>query len=99
MAPGPLRGCVDIADGRRVEGWAQDMAWPEWPQALEFYAGSRKLGEALACHYREDLAKAGIGAGRAAFSFTAPRGFNPARLRVRRAADGAEIHTSASRAA
>ncbi len=99
VKPGPLRGCVDIADGRRIEGWAQDIDWPELPQALEFYAGHRKLGEALACHYRRDLAKAGIGAGRAAFSFTAPRGFNPASLRVCRAIDGAEIRIGVSRAA
>ncbi|HTQ72012.1 MAG TPA: Hint domain-containing protein [Acidocella sp.] len=97
--PGPLRGCVDVADGRRIEGWAQDMDWPELPQALEVYAGNQKLGEALACHYREDLARAGIGAGRAAFSFIVPQAFNPARLRVRRAIDGAQITPAGSRAA
>jgi hypothetical protein len=99
LTPGPLRGCVDVADGKRIEGWAQDIGWPELPQMLEFHAGSRKLGEALACHYRADLARAGIGAGRAAFSFMASRGFNPARLRVLRACDGAEIGFDAARAA
>ena len=99
LRPGPLRGCVDFADGQRIEGWAQDIAWPELPQALVFYAGRRKLGEALACQYREDLAQAGIGAGRAAFSFIAPRGFNPARLRICRTADGAELSAGTLRAA
>ncbi|MBU6450004.1 MAG: Hint domain-containing protein, partial [Rhodospirillales bacterium] len=98
-APGALRGCVDVADGWRVEGWAQDITWPEFPQHLEFYAGRRKLGEALACHFREDLAKAGIGGGRAAFSFLAPRRFKPESLLVRRAGDGAEIYAATRQAA
>ncbi|MDE1896550.1 MAG: Hint domain-containing protein [Rhodospirillales bacterium] len=97
--PGVLRGCVDVADGWRVEGWAQDITWPEFPQLLEFYAGSRKLGEALACHFRDDLAKAGIGTGRAAFSFLAPRHFKPENLLVRRARDGAAIYPAIRRAA
>ena len=97
--PGVLRGCVDVADGWRIEGWAQDVTWPEFPQCLEFYAGSRKLGEALACHFREDLAKAGIGAGRAAFSFLAPRRFRPENLVVRRVHDGAVIFPAIRRAA
>ncbi len=99
LTPGPLRGCIDLADGQRIEGWAQDINWPVLPQALEFHAGNRKLGVALACQYREDLAQAGIGAGRAAFSFIAPRGFNPAGLRVLRAGDGAELRPGAARAA
>ncbi|MDE1906600.1 MAG: Hint domain-containing protein, partial [Rhodospirillales bacterium] len=97
--PGALRGCVDVADGWRIEGWAQDVTWREFPQRLEFYAGSRKLGEALACHFREDLAKAGIGTGRAAFSFLAPRWFKPENLFVRRARDGAAIYPAIRRAA
>ena len=92
---GALRGCIDTADGRYAEGWAQDTAWPFLPQALEVFAGGRKLGEALACHYREDLADAGIGTGRMAFSFAAPRQFNPAQLTIRRTDDGAEILPSA----
>ncbi|MDE2238535.1 MAG: Hint domain-containing protein [Rhodospirillales bacterium] len=91
---GTLRGCIDIADGRLAEGWAQDIAWPFLPQALEFFGDGQKLGEALACHFREDLAREGIGAGRAAFSFIAPRRFNPARLTIRRAGDGAETRSA-----
>ncbi len=96
---GELRGCVDRADARRVEGWAQDIAWPDLPQTLEFYAGGRKLGEALACDFREDLARSGAGAGRMAFSFVAPRRFDPARLIVKRAGDGAEIRPACRHAA
>lgn len=89
--PGALRGFVDIVDGRRVEGWAQDEAWPELPQMLELSAGGRRLGRVLACDFRPDLAAAGIGTGHAHFVFTAPRDFAPHDLRVRRAADGAGI--------
>lgn len=83
--PGRLRGRIDLIEGRRVEGWAQDETWPELPQRLEFSAGGKVLGEALACHYRADLAAAGIGTGHAHFVFTAPRDFPPAALHVRRA--------------
>ena len=89
--PGPLRGFIDLVEGRRVEGWAQDQAWPELPQLLEFSAGGRILGQSLACLYREDLAQAGIGSGRAHFNFTAEQDFPRAALRVRRVADGAEL--------
>lgn len=99
LRPGPMRGCIDMADGWRIQGWAQDIDWPELPQALELYAGERKLGEVLACHYREDLAREGIGTGHAAFSFTAPCRFNPASLRVRRAGDGAALYLGAVQAA
>jgi hypothetical protein len=90
--PGRLRGNIDSIDGRRVEGWAQDIDWPELPQLLEFSAQGRKLGQALACQYRTDLEKAGIGAGRAHFIFTAPDDFPPAALRVGRTADRAPIY-------
>jgi len=93
--PGALRGFIDIIEGQRVEGWAQDVAWPELPQLLEFSAGEIVVGQALACLYRRDLAEAGIGTGRAHFAFTAEVEFPRTSLRVRRVADGAEIGVAA----
>ncbi len=90
-APGALRGFIDRIEGRRVDGWAQDSSWPDLPQLLTFHDGEAPLGEALACHYRNDLAAAGIGRGRASFMFTAARDFDPILLRVRRAVDGAAL--------
>lgn len=96
---GALRGCIDIADGRMVSGWAQDIASPLWPQMLEIYAGRTKLGTVLACDHRPDLEQAGIGIGRAGFSFRAPRRYNPARLRISRVGDGASLPVPVRRAA
>ena len=89
--PGALRGFIERIEGRYVEGWAQDTAWPDLPQILQLSAGGEILGEALACHYRADLAAAGIGQGRAHFAFTADRDFSPTSLRVCRLADGAGL--------
>jgi hypothetical protein len=94
-APGALRGFIDLVSGRRVEGWAQDIARPELPQWLEISAAGRVLGRVLACDYRADLDDAGIGAGRCHFSFTASEDFRPEALCVRRAAaDEIEMHVS-----
>lgn len=94
-SPGPLQGFIDLVEGRRVEGWAQDLAWPELPQWLEISAQDRVLGQVLACQYRPDLEAAGIGTGRAHFAFRAIEDVPLASLRVRRVADGAEISTIA----
>lgn len=89
---GKLRGNIDRIDGRRVEGWAQDVNWPELPQLLEFSAQGMVLGQALACHGRRDLEEAGIGIGRAHFIFIAPDDFPRTALRVCRAMDRAAIY-------
>jgi hypothetical protein len=91
VRPGALRGFIERIEARYVEGWAQDFAWPELPQLLRLTAGGRVLGEVLACQYRTDLEQAGIGAGRAHFTFTADKDFPRASLRVCRVADGAEL--------
>ncbi|MBB5372717.1 Hint domain-containing protein [Acidocella aromatica] len=97
-APGVLRGFVDLVeeDGL-VEGWAQDMANPELPVLLEIRHGDEVLGTVLACDLREDLAAAGIGKGRAMFSFRVPGGLaGEARqtISVHRASDGAIVPLS-----
>ena len=93
ITPGPLRGYVD-AIGDRIEGWALDEAHPNFPVLVEIFAGNTRLGAVLACDYREDLAKAGMGSGRCMFSLPLPAGLPPsvrAQLRAERAADGAEL--------
>jgi hypothetical protein len=66
---------LELAAGRRVEGWAQDVAWPELPQLFEFSAEGMVLGQALTCLHRHDLEDAGIGGGRAHFNFTVAQVF------------------------
>jgi hypothetical protein len=99
LTPGPLRGSIDlVAEPGTVEGWAQDMDHPELPVLLEIVLGDDVIGTILACDYRLDLQVAGLGQGRCAFFFTGPVEISPAAmrtLRVRRAADGAEIDMSA----
>ncbi len=93
--PGALCGfveCVD-ADGL-IKGWAQDAANPHLPVLLEILLDGKQLGTVLACDYRDDLQRAGIGNGHAAFSFHAPKRFSAAQRRkisVRRLDDCAKL--------
>lgn len=96
IKPGNLRGSIDLVGKGVIEGWAQDETHPELPVWLEIYEGPVRLGRILACEYREDLAQAGIGAGRAKFRFEGDRNIAWPYLRVRRAGDGAEIFASAA---
>jgi hypothetical protein len=98
LRPGPLEGVIDSANGRRVEGWARDLAHPELPVLLEVRVHGRRLGHVLACDARDDLAAAGKGRGRCAFSFDAPVDLTAemlAGLEVRRAADHAVVPMAA----
>lgn len=90
-APARLHGWVESigADGM-VTGWAQDQANPELPVWVEICAGERVIGRALACDYRGDLAEAGIGKGRALFSFMLDDGAGHAAITVR-FANGEEL--------
>lgn len=75
ITPGRLRGYVDIMEvGGHMEGWAQDLDHPELPVLLEIRLGGTLVATTLACFYRADLRQAGIGKGRAKFSFDAPPG-------------------------
>lgn len=93
--PGPLQGFVEQIDANgRIEGWAQDVANPNLPVMLEIYTGARHLGNVLACDYRVDLRKAGIGTGNAKFSFQVPGKLTRAQraaIIVRRQGDGAML--------
>jgi hypothetical protein len=99
--PGPLQGWIDRIGGPwqmsgwgKIAGWAQDTAHPELPVLLELWLDDRVIGTVLACNFRVDLLAAGIGQGQAAFNFAAPvklRAEALETLRIRRAADGAEL--------
>jgi len=96
IRPGPLTGYIDIAAGRRIEGWAMDLHHPELPVLLEIVVEDRVIGTALACDARADLLALGKGLGRCAFFFTAPVKLSRTSLRtlqVRRT-DGAHIAMS-----
>lgn len=92
VAAGKLRGHVEqVNGGFKVEGWAQDLANPEFPVTLEVLHDGMVLGEVLACDFRPDLAKAGIGRGYSAFTFVSPIRITAdmhAGLAVRRKSDG-----------
>lgn len=97
--PGLLRGFIDIIEPGRIEGWAWDELNPELPVLLDIFAGETYLGQALACHYRADLAALRLGRGYCKFSFALPAALNGP-LAVRGAAGGGEITpTDACRAA
>jgi hypothetical protein len=95
MTPGPLEGYVEkIIDDWYVSGWAFDPAHPDLPVLLEVCVGGQVLGSVLACDPRDDLAEAGKGSGRCAFTFKSPSRLKPemlATLSLCRAADAAEL--------
>ncbi len=89
----PLRGFVDLIDGRSIRGWAQDPKRPEVPVCLEFRAGSRLLGYTMANEYRADLKRASLGSGNHAFAFELPSGeaIDLRTVVVLRANDGSQM--------
>jgi hypothetical protein len=94
ITPGKLEGYIDTIDAWHIQGWALDTAHPNLPVLLDVFLNGEKLGTALACHHREDLAAAGKGTGKCAFTFKAPRRLPPdalATLTIRRASDGANL--------
>jgi hypothetical protein len=94
ITPGKLEGYIDTIDAWHIQGWALDTAHPNLPVLLDVFLNGEKLGTALACHHREDLAAAGKGTGKCAFTFKAPHRLPPdalATLTIRRASDGANL--------
>jgi hypothetical protein len=92
ITPGTLDGFVDMAGDWHIHGWALDTAHPDLPVLLDIFLAGEKIGTTLACHHREDLAAAGKGTGRCAFTFTTPRRLPPeaiTTITIRRASDGA----------
>jgi hypothetical protein len=95
VRPGPLRGCIDEVSPGVIRGWAWDEANPHLPVLLEIAAGEKVIGTILACDYRDDLAKAGIGRGHCSFRFEKPAGLlRQGAVTIRRVQDGAEIRAA-----
>jgi autotransporter-associated beta strand protein len=97
VTPGRLEGYVERASAWKVEGWALDADHPSLPVLLEIRIQNRVIGTALARNHRADLAAAGKGAGCCAFTFSPPERLRPEllqTLRIRRAADGADLPLS-----
>jgi hypothetical protein len=101
VVPGRLRGALEkIEAGQIVSGWALDESHPELPLLLEVLVEEQVIGTVLACAPREDRRLPGLPPTRCAFSFNAPARLRPEQissLRIRRAADGAELDDGARR--
>jgi hypothetical protein len=71
-ASGPplYEGFLDIADCDTIHGWAWDQNNPDTALSIEIYDGSTLLATVKANELREDLIKAGKGAGKYAFTYT-----------------------------
>lgn len=93
---GVLRGNLDETTPR-LRGWAQDMASPETPVALELLCDGVVLARLLANRYRADLRAAGLGSGCHAFDIPCPP--RAGALLLRRRDDGAVLGAANLRAA
>lgn len=83
------RGHIDAVRDGHILGWAQDGSRPRRRLVVEIYAGGVLLGTVRADRLRQDLVAAGIGDGKAAFSFALP---DPAPDRATLAARVAGTH-------
>jgi hypothetical protein len=92
---GAIRGRLifSATSSRAIEGWAQNLFYPESPVCLDIYADGRLIGQTMANLHRDDLETAGIGSGHHAFVFTPPEGAVvwSAAIEVRRSLDGARL--------
>ena len=68
-----ILGRIDIADERRVSGWAWDQARPEHRLEVQIWHGEELLGTTVAERERADLRRNGIGDGCHAFQFKLER--------------------------
>ena len=79
-------GHIDRCDAERLEGWVFSPAEPERRFSLQIYVGDQLLGETVADRMRPDLAAAGYGGGRCAFTYQMPHFLpkgTPNRIRMR----------------
>ncbi|OGA74840.1 MAG: hypothetical protein A3G81_16860 [Betaproteobacteria bacterium RIFCSPLOWO2_12_FULL_65_14] len=87
-----VEGFTDGLRGIFVEGWAYDPEAPETPVAVELLCDDKVIAEGVASAFRRDLAEAGKGKGRCAFSLRIPTQLldgRSAELTVRECATGA----------
>ncbi len=101
LTPGELRGWVEGLSSDALWGWAQDMGDLQNPVCLHVVADGCVIGRVLANRFRADLRDAGLGCGRHAFQFQAPKGvdLSKARIELRRASDRAALPCPAQCAA
>jgi O-antigen biosynthesis protein len=93
QTPAKLTGMLERADIHAIAGWAKTHG-EAGPVTLELLVNGESAGTFPAQTPRVDLQKAGIGEGRHGFTLHLPRGlsaFAAHEIRVRRAADGAEL--------
>ena len=93
---GELLGHLDLCDGSRITGWAQDLAHPDGPVCLDIVVDGAMVAMACAEIYRADLEAAGIGDGCHAFDLELPQVLTAETshtVEVRRSADGAVVGT------
>ena len=91
---GELLGSLDLCDGSRITGWAQDLAHPDGPVCLDIVVDGAVVAMACAEIYRADLEAAGIGDGCHAFDLELPQVLaaeTSHTVEVRRSADGAVV--------
>ena len=67
-----IKGHIDRCDKERLEGWVFSPAEPDRQFTLQIFIGDVLLGETVADRLRPDLAAAGYGNGRCAFSYQMP---------------------------
>lgn len=70
--PANYWGQIDVVRDGKVLGWAQDRSRPLRRLVVEIYARGVLLGTARADGFRQDLLAAGMGDGKAAFTFALP---------------------------
>ena len=89
-----VAGSLDQADRHHLAGWCQDSGRPDTPVSLIITVNDKLAGRVLANLHRADLAQAGIGSGRHAFTFHFPRVLSPAEkhvIHLRRELDGLDL--------
>ena len=75
--PGRLDGCIDVFDHVTVAGWAWDPRRPRTAVRLSVLVDGVVVGGLVANTWRGDLAPAGKGDGRCAFSWRLPHRLAP----------------------
>ena len=90
-------GSLDLADCRRIAGWAWARAQPDAPLQVDILDGETRLGTVTADLHRDDLAKNGKGNGNHGFSLVVPpslKDSQPHAISARVADGGITLHGS-----
>jgi glycosyltransferase involved in cell wall biosynthesis len=88
------QGSLDRVTRELIEGWAWDRRTPDEPLALAVLDNGELIARVIANGHRADLANAGLGDGRHAFTLVVPGGMSPLRrhvIQVLSERDGCEI--------